>query len=329
MTIEMGNPGVPGFGGYGSNGNSSQDSQTPKIAEAQSGNGAAQSEAANSDSSRGAQAGGEAEEVTTDLGYEQVPGFETSASNCVNRARQIASSLNHSTFSSDHLMLALTMDQNARRLLERVGDVTQLRAIAMRKLGKNYNKPDTSDQSPTPTSDLADIGKKAREGADEREQLVSISDLISAFPKENGRLTYGAGENSRSVAVLDTLEKRLIPGINDAVARIEGAVSEAIQRQHQSVQSLLSNLSSGQAQDWERRQREFMDTIRAQIREVADTQIGIAVKDLTDKIDAKVAAVQASAPAIEPPAKEQEGTSTAGMGNTKQRSATWPWSIIL
>ena len=72
-----------------------------------------------------------------------------------------------------------------------------------------------------------------------------------------------------------------------------------------------------------------MDTIRAQIREVADTQIGIAVKDLTDKIDAKVAAVQASAPAIEPPAKEQEGTSTAGMGNTKQRSATWPWSIIL
>ena len=145
MTIEMGNPGVPGFGGYGSNGNSSQDSQTPKIAEAQSGNGAAQSEAANSDSSRGAQAGGEAEEVTTDLGYEQVPGFETSASNCVNRARQIASSLNHSTFSSDHLMLALTMDQNARRLLERVGDVTQLRAIAMRKLGKNYNKPDTSD----------------------------------------------------------------------------------------------------------------------------------------------------------------------------------------
>jgi hypothetical protein len=44
MTIEMGNPGVPGFGGYGSNGNSSQDSQTPKIAEAQSGNGAAQSE---------------------------------------------------------------------------------------------------------------------------------------------------------------------------------------------------------------------------------------------------------------------------------------------
>lgn len=80
-------------------------------------------------------------------------------------------------------MLALTMDQNARRQLERVGEVTRLRAIAMRKLGKNYNKPDTSDQSPTPTSDLADIGKKARDAANEREQLVSISDLISAFPK--------------------------------------------------------------------------------------------------------------------------------------------------
>src|SRR5262249_28067406 len=156
------------------------------------------------------------------------------------------------------LMLALTMDQNARRLLERVGDVTLLRAHAMHKLGKNYNKSDSMDQSPTPTSDLADIGKKAREAANEREQRVSISDLIGAIPKENGRLTYGTGENSRSVTVLDTLEKRLIPGINDAVTRIENAVSDNIQRQHQSVQSILADLSHGQAQDWERRQREFM-----------------------------------------------------------------------
>ena len=72
-----------------------------------------------------------------------------------------------------------------------------------------------------------------------------------------------------------------------------------------------------------------MDAIRAQIREVADTPIGIAVKDLTDKIDAKVASIQASAHAIDTPPLVEGGTTMAGTGNTKQRSATWPWSIIL
>ncbi|HEX2447626.1 MAG TPA: Clp protease N-terminal domain-containing protein [Methyloceanibacter sp.] len=230
MTNETGDSGLTGFG-YGNPGTFSQDNQQEANARGRAGNGSGPGPGHGAASA----ADSEAEEVKSDFGYDHVPGFETSASNCVNRARQIARSLNHATFSSDHLMLALTMDQNARRLVERVGDVTQLRAIAMRKLGMNYNKSDVADQSPTPTSDLADIGKKAREAADEREQLVSISDLINAFPKENGRLTYGAGENSRSLAVLDTLEKRLIPGITDAVTRIENAVSDAVQRQHQSV----------------------------------------------------------------------------------------------
>jgi hypothetical protein len=326
MTIETGDSGFTGFG-YGNNGSAGQDNSPPQSSEPRHGNGAGDHHGASAGGSASAQSHAEAEEVSGDLGYDQVPGFETSASNCVNRARRIANSLNHATFSSDHLMLALTMDQNARRLLERVGDVTQLRAHAMRRLGKNYNKSDSTDQSPTPTSDLADIGKKAREAANEREQLVSISDLIGAFPKENGRLSYGAGENSRSLTVLDTLEKRLIPGISDAVARIEHAVSDNIQRQHQTVQSILADLSHGQARDWERRQSEFMDAVRAQIREVADVQIAAAIKDLTDKIDAKVAAIPTNVPPIETP-KDEKIAPPETPGRTP-RSTTWPWSIIL
>ncbi|HEX2447627.1 MAG TPA: hypothetical protein VHK26_05510 [Methyloceanibacter sp.] len=73
-----------------------------------------------------------------------------------------------------------------------------------------------------------------------------------------------------------------------------------------------------------------MDLIRAQIREVADVQIAAAVKDLTDRIDAKVAAIQVSAPQVEAPPKQEEAAteSSPDAGGTK-RPTTWPWSIIL
>lgn len=309
MTIELGGPGISGFG-YGSQGPQADNDQAPqKSAQAapemaqaapeiraaaaasapHAGNGAGQTQATNSGASSGGPADGDTEEVAAhDLDYDQVPGFEMSASHCVNRARQIARSLNHATLSSDHLMLALTMDQGARRLLERAGDVVQLRAAAMRKLGKNYDKSDAVYQTPAPTSDLADIGKKARETAAEREQMVSISDLINAFPKENGRLTYGAGESSRAVTVIETIETRVIPGVDNAVTRIENAIVDAVQRQHQSVQSILSDLSSRQSQEWEQRQRDFMEEVRRQVREAADMQFAVAFRDLNEKFEQKL-----------------------------------------
>jgi len=332
MAIEMGGPGIPGFG-YGSQAQSepkpdNEHSAQQQAQPAQPSESAPETKAVpgGRDGNAAVQADSEAEEVAAqEFGYDQVPGFEMSASNCINRARQIARSLNHATFSSDHLMLALTMDQNARRLLERVGDVNHLRAVAMRKLGKNYNKSDAADQSPAPTSDLADIGKKAREAADEREQLVSISDLINAFPKENGRLTYGSGENSRAVAVMETIETRVIPGLNDAMRRIENAVFDAVQRQQQTVQSILADLNSRQSQDWERKQREFMDEIRRQVREAADTQFAAALKDLNETIDKRLAESKLEAP---PPAETQAG-STPEQAPQGSKSS-WNWlSLIL
>ena len=361
MTIEMGGPGIPGFG-YGNQGNSNQTYQQPRAdndqapaqatepapgikqptasAEAQPGNGQAQSQAAHAGAADipphdEAEA---AEEVARDLGYDLVPGFEVSASDCINRARQIARSLNHATLSSDHLMLALTMDPGARRQLERVGDVAQLRAVAMRKLGKNYDKSDAGDQTPAPTSDLADIGKKARDAAAEREQMVSISDLIGAFPKEDGRLTYGAGESSRAVAVIETIETRVIPGVNNAVTRIENAIVDAVQRQHQSVQSMLSDLSSRQSQEWELRQRAFMDEIRQQVREATNTQVAAALKDLNAAFEK--ARAETKEPAEEPESTSQVDATGAATTTTSPQSDTsladpevkqkssWPWLTI-
>jgi hypothetical protein len=233
-------------------------------------------------------------------------------------------------------MLALTMDQGARRQLERVGDVTQLRAVAMRKLGKNYDKSDAGDQTPAPTSDLADIGKKARDAAAEREQMVSISDLIGAFPKEDGRLTYGAGESSRAVAVIETIETRVIPGVNNAVTRIENAIVDAVQRQHQSVQTMLSDLSSRQSQEWELRQRAFMDEIRQQVREATNTQVAAALKDLNaafEKARAETNEPTAEKTVTEPPAETTVSVSTPETESSPddlevKHKPSWSWLTI-
>ena len=288
MTIEMGNPGIAGFGGYGSQENPGQHNQPHSSTETQSGSGAGQSQGTNRGASAGAQPDGDAEigeEVASKPAHEQIPGLETSASDCFNRAAQIARSLNHGNLSSDHLMLALTLDQSARRLLERVGDIAQLREAAMQKLGKNHTKfsRDIGDQPLPPTSDLDDLGKAAREAAAEREQAISISDLINAFPKVAGRLTYATGESSRTVAVIDTI----VPRVDDAMTRIEGAILDAMQRQHQSVQSLLQDLSSRQSDEWQRQQREFMDEVRRQIREAAHIEFAVALKDLNEKFESR------------------------------------------
>ena len=77
-------------------------------------------------------------------------------------------------------MLALTMDPSARRLMERVGDIVQLREAASSG-SEGCAAVSHGRLFPSQTSDLVDIRKTAREAASEREQLVAISDLINAF----------------------------------------------------------------------------------------------------------------------------------------------------
>ena len=112
----------------------------------------------------------------------------------------------------------------------------------MRRLGTMHGRYAAGD--PSQTSDLADIRKTARASAAEREQLVAISDLVNAFPKEDGRLIYGAPKDTRTIALVETIEKGLVPRVSDAVTRIEAAVLEATQGQRQTVQSLLVDLNA-------------------------------------------------------------------------------------
>lgn len=279
MTIE----GVAGYG-YSSQGNPGQDNQTHGATSAQGLNGG--------NAQAGGQAEDHAEEVATDLGHDAVPGFEGSASDCFNRARQIARSLNHTDLSSDHLMLALIMDQSARRLLERVGDITQLREVATQRVGRNYTNASGEHGSPKPTSDLADIAKKARDAAAEREQLVSISDLVNAFPKSGDRLTYASGEGTRTRALVEAIETGLVPRVSESMDKIHAVCVEAIQ-QGQTVQKMLQDLNAKQSFEAEQRQVAFMEDIRRQVREAVDMQVGTALKQFGEELMRKLDEVPA------------------------------------
>jgi len=319
MTTDMDGPGITGFG-YGQGGpdfrnNTDRIPQAePQAAPSPAGDmtpaAQAGSDGVSSGNGRGVEAADLGEVLPLDFDYEgPVPGFEGSASDCLNHALSIARNLNHAVLSSDHVMLALTMDESGRRLLGRIGDIARLREVAMRRLGRMHARYAAGD--PSQTSDLADIRKTARAAAAEREQLVAISDLVNAFPKENGRLLYGARTNTRTIALVERIEKGLVPRVSDAVARIEAAVFEATQGQPQTVQHLLGDLNAQRSRD-EQQQLEFMEEIRRQVREAVDIQVAAALRDLDDKFAAKLEELTPKAP--EPVAPEPEPEPEPGGG---------------
>ena len=288
MTVEPRHPGVAGFG-YGSANadtfNRDQDqaaiaTDTTKSAVGDNSSTDEHDAPAVGPISGDLHIGGE--EVTLEPRNE-VPGYQSSASACLNRARQIARSLNHISLSADHLMLALTLDQGARRLLERVGDVTQLREAAMQRLGHLSSARNNDEHSSAATSDLADITKAAREAANEREQSVAISDLINAFPKLNGRLSYGTSDGSQAIALMGRIETGLVPRVTESITKIETVVLEAMQ-QNQTVQKMLQDLNSKQTLEAEQRQIAFMEDVRKQIREAVDAQVGAALKQFGEDL---------------------------------------------
>jgi Clp amino terminal domain, pathogenicity island component len=343
MTIEIGSPGVSGYG-YTVAGNAGQTGEPPGAETDQASPAAPAADAHPTNGSTGGANSGAAadvqsdkqvqaaEEVAKHMGYEELPGYEASASRCFHRAGEIARSLNHMSLSADHLMLALTMDSSARRLLERLGDISQLRETAMQRLGRYGSARNAEEQSNTPTSDLADIAKIARDAANERDQSVAISDVIAAFPTENGRLTYAAVTDSQAVALIQKMEQGLVPRVTEAMTAIEAAVRDAMQRQHQTVQRLLDDLNSREARD-EQRQREFMDEIRRQVRDAADMQLSSALKDFTGKLDEKIAEIKAPEPLtshvaeIEAPLT-QDLTSETEKAGTKPKG-NWSWLALL
>jgi hypothetical protein len=192
-----------------------------------------------------------------------LPDFEVTAADCLNRALQIAISLRHASVSSDHLMLALTMDPHARRQLQRVGDIGQLREAAMLRLGRMHWKfamrGDDASRFPAPTSDVEEIRKLARRAAADREQKVAIADLINGFPMQDGRLVYGLKETTESVpAILERIENKLVPRVADFMSKFETQLRESAERQ---IESALRDFGEKQLKEAVGRQAASLEEI--------------------------------------------------------------------
>ena len=222
----------------------------------------------------------------TEFEYEEdVPGYEPSASDCLNRAMRIARSLNHTSLSADHLMLALTMDQNARKLLERAGDINALRETAMQQLGKmnwKFARPSGRERNmPMQTSDLEDIHKIALHAAAEREQRVAISDLINAFPHEQGQLAYGAREELDVPAVIERIESGIAPRVAEVMSRFQGDLREAAQRE---LNTLVREVAEPQLTAAVQRQVASMDEINRQFRGLLESSLNNALGEFKAKL---------------------------------------------
>jgi hypothetical protein len=192
-----------------------------------------------------------------------LPDFEVTAADCLNRALQIAISLRHASVSSDHLMLALTMDPHARRQLQRVGDIGQLREAAMLRLGRMHwkfaRRGDDANRFPAPTSDVEEIRKLARRAAADREQKVAIADLINGFPMQDGRLVYGLKETTESVpAILERIENKLVPRVADFMSKFEAQLRESAERQ---IEKALQDFGEKQLKEAVGRQAASLEEI--------------------------------------------------------------------
>ena len=270
-----------------------------------------------------------------------MPGYEPSASDCLNRAMRIARSLNHTSLSADHLMLALTMDQNARKLLARAGDINALRETAMQQLGKmnwKFARPSGRERNmPMQTSDLEDIHKIALHAAAEREQRVAISDLINAFPHEQGQLAYGAREEFDVPAVIERIESGLAPRVAEVLSRFQGDLRETAQRE---MNTLMREVAEPQLTAAVQRQVAAMDDINRQFRGLLESSLNNALGEFKKKL---LEAIHEAEPAPqEPPASMPAGDNdSAGTAPTPvttqipparthaQPRRYWNWMALL
>jgi hypothetical protein len=162
----------------------------------------------------------------------------------------------------------------------------------------------------------------------EREQLVSISDLVNAFPKVGDRLTYASGEETRTGALIEAIENGLVPRVSDSMNRIQAVVAEAMQ-QSQTVQKMLQDLTSKQTYEAEQRQIAFMEDIRRQVREAVDTQVGAALKQFGDDLVRKLDEVTDEEPRpADEPVQSQPSQETPVV-IPRQRTNPWGWLGLL
>ena len=102
---------------------------------------------------------------------------------------------------------------------------------------------------------------------------------------------------------MERIEQGLVPRVADAMTRIEAEVQEAARRYNPS--SPFCRISIEAVRAAEQRQVELMEQIRRQVREAADVQLGAALREFGERLEAKFAELNLPPKPIEPEPEPQ------------------------
>jgi hypothetical protein len=160
-----------------------------------------------------------------------------SAAACVEKARDIARLLNHTRVKAAHLILAMTLDEDISRKMQKDFDVDQARRAMLRRLGEaEWHYDDTAGKGKPPQigRDLADVFAAAAAEANERDQEVSLFDLFRGFEavtSESALLKDGDGARKNEAPVVAAcVAEMLQPQLRELLLLQRTEISEEIMR---------------------------------------------------------------------------------------------------
>jgi hypothetical protein len=145
-------------------------------------------------------------------------GFTKAAAECAARARDIAQILNHTRVGAAHLILAMTLDENISRKMQRDFDVPTARRTMLKKLSEaDWDYGIGAENAPEIGRDLADIFTLAAAEAAERGQDVSLFDLFRGFELADARnrlLVDEIRQSDPAPAIAARVQQTLMPQIS-------------------------------------------------------------------------------------------------------------------
>ncbi|MEG6507954.1 hypothetical protein V6C03_03125 [Methyloligella sp. 2.7D] len=161
--------------------------------------------------------------------------FTEPAALCVARAIGIARAHNHTRLDASHLVLAMTLDPDISRKLQRVLDADVARRVMTRKLAEEPWFVGTEDSSSELAMSpfLAKVLSRASDVASERDQKVSLMDILYGFDlagEGSDMLQEDAVAVDTAPAIARRLEESLMPYMDRLLVARAAEITDQLAR---------------------------------------------------------------------------------------------------
>jgi hypothetical protein len=169
----------------------------------------------------------------------KIQGCSKSASECLQKTKQLAHEFNHGTYCAAHLVLAMTLVPNATRQFDlRKVDIDKAFRASMHALIEMERGSPNHRTVPRPSEELSMIVSLAEEVAKNRDnQEVSVDDLLTAvdrMPPETSAAQLLRGERK---GIPDTMIRQSLLDLADSVSTQLRALEQEIRNLEQEVRS--------------------------------------------------------------------------------------------